>query len=399
MRRGHTSLQVTRGIRWFTVRRGVEAAVTTDPLVALLTRMALILRGSVAVFGTAAALLTLDAAPNPAATIVALIGFDAVTVAYVLLARRVGLGSPVVVADVAAAAVLVLAMRWVAPPDLAAITAGWVFTAVSIVLIVAQLGGRPQWTVPAAACLVVAFGIGAWLAAAPGGAASTFTLAIQLAITAAFVAVLRRAGRRAQEAAHEYHETVRAQEAARLRRDAERTELTLLHNGPLTTLTLVAQGGLSTETVAAVRAQAAVDLAVLGAEAGPPAPGEAVQLADLLERTVAIIRHRLDVRLTTAQVALPAAAAQSLAGAVAEALENVARHAGTDAATVHTSSDGGRVTISIADDGRGFDPTRVPVGKFGLRESITGQLKRAGGCAEIASRPRAGTTITLVWPA
>ena len=373
--------------------------MTTDPLVALLTRMALILRGSIAVFGTAAALLTLDAAPYPAATIAALIGFDAVTVGYVVLVRRFGLGSPVVVADVAAAAVLVLAMRWVAPPELAAITAGWVFTSVSIVLIVAQLGGRPGWTVPAAAGLVVAFWIGASLADAPGGVASTFTLAIQLAITAAFVAVLRRAGRRAQEAAREYHDTVRAQEAARLRRDAERTELTLLHNGPLTTLTLVAQGGLRTETVAAVRAQAAVDLAVLGAEAGPPAPGETVQLADLLERTVAIIRHRLDVRLTTAQIALPAAAAQSLAGAVAEALENVARHAGTDAATVHASRDGGRVTISITDDGRGFDPTRVPLGKFGLRESITGQLKRAGGCAEVVSRPGAGTTITLAWPA
>jgi hypothetical protein len=252
--------------------------------------------------------------------------------------------------------------------------------------------------VPAAAGTVVAFGVGARLAEAPSGVASTFTLAVQLAITAAFVAVLRRAGRRAQEAAREYHDTVRAQEAARLRRDAERTELTLLHNGPLTTLTLVAQGGLSARTVAAVRAQAAVDLAVLGAEAGPPAPGEVVQLAELLERTVAIIRHRLDVRLTTTPVALPAAAAQSLAGAVAEALENVARHAGTDAATVQASRAGGRVTISIVDEGRGFDPTRVPLGKFGLRESISGQLTRAGGVAGVVSRPRAGTTITLVWP-
>ncbi len=309
-----------------------------------------------------------------------------------------GIGSPIVVADALFAAVLALSMRWVAPSD-QAITAGWVFTAISIVVIVAQLGGRAGWTVPTAAGTVVAFGVGVWMADAGSGFASTFTLAVQLAITAAFVAVLRRAGRQAQAAAREYHDTVRAQEAARLRRDAERTELTLLHNGPLTTLTLVAQGGLSAETVAAVRAQAAVDLAVLGAEAGPPSAGETVQLADLLERTVAIIRHRLDVELTTTPVALPAAAAQSLAGAVAEALENVARHAGTDTATVHATRDGGRVTISITDAGRGFDPTRVPFGKFGLRESITGQLKRAGGYAEIASRPGAGTTITLVWPA
>jgi hypothetical protein len=376
----------------------VEAAVTTDPLVALLTRMALILRGSVAVFATVAALLTVDAAPNPAATVAALVGFDAVTVAYALLVRRVGLGSPIVVADVLAAAALALSMRWVSPPDLAAITSGWVFTTVSIVVIVAQLGGRPAWTVPAGAGAVVAFGVGAWMAAAPGGVTSTFTLALQVALTAGFVAVLRRAGRQAQSAAREYHETVRVQEADRLRRDAERTELTLLHNGPLTTLTLVAQGGLSTETVAATRAQAAVDLAVLGAEARPPGPGEVIQLADLLERTVAIVRHRLDVELTTSPAVLPAAAAQALAGATAEALENVARHAGTRSAAVRVSRTREQVAVEITDHGRGFEPARVPPGKFGLRESITGQLARAGGCARITSRPGAGTTITLVWP-
>jgi hypothetical protein len=376
----------------------VEAAVTTDPLVALLTRVALILRGSVAVFATVAALLTIDAAPNRAATVAALVGFDAVTVAYVVLVRRIGLGSPVVVADLLAAAILALSMRWVAPPDLAAVTSGWLFTAVSIVVIVALLGGRAALAVPAAVGTVVAFGVGAWLADAPGGVASTFTLAVQIAITAAFVAVLRRAGRQAQSAAREYNETVRAQEAARLRRNAERTELTLLHNGPLTTLTLVAQGGLTAETVTAMRAQAAVDLAVLGAEAGPPGPGEVIQLADLLERTVAIIRHRLDVELTNSPAQVPAAAALALAGATAEALENVARHAGTRAAAVRVSRTGERVTIEIADEGSGFDPALVPPGKFGLRESITGQLARAGGSARVTSRPGAGTTITLVWP-
>jgi hypothetical protein len=377
----------------------VEVTVTTDPLVALMTRMALVLRGSVAVFATAAALLTLDSVPHAAVTVAELAVFDAVTVAYVLLVRRFGLGSGIIVADVFWASIMALSMRWIAPAEVAAVTSGWLFTSISIVVIVAQLGGRPIVTVPAGAGAVVAFAAGAALADAPGGVVSTFTLAVQVALTAAFVEVMRRAGRRAQAAAREYHETVSAQEAARLRRDAERTELTLLHNGPLTTLTLVAQGGLSAETVTAVRAQAAVDLAVLGAEAGPPGWGELIQLADLLERTVAIIRHRLDVRLSTNPVVLPAGAAQAIASATAEALENVARHAATGAATVLAISDGPAVTVRIIDEGRGFDPARVPPGRFGLRESITGQLARAGGRAEIDSRPGAGTTITLVWPA
>jgi hypothetical protein len=377
----------------------VEAAVTTDPLVALLTRVALVLRGSVAVFATVAALLTIDRAPYPAATVGALVAFDAVTVAYALAVRRLGLGSAIVVADMAAAAVLALCMRWVSPPDIAASTAGWVFTAVSIVVIVAQLGGRPLATVPAAVAAVVAFAAGAATADIDGAAPSVFTLALQVIITTSFVAVLRRAGRRAQAAGREYHDTVREQEAARLRRDAERTELTLLHNGPLTTLTLVSQGGLSEETVAAVRAQAAVDLAVLAGPAATTGPDDGIQLADLLERTVAIIRPRLDVDLTASQARIPASAAQALAGATAEALENVARHADTKAAGVHAGRNGERVTVLIVDTGSGFDPARVPPGKFGLRESITGQLARAGGHADISSTPGAGTTITLVWPA
>jgi hypothetical protein len=375
-------------------------AVTTDPLVALLTRTALMLRGSVAVFATVAAILSAGPNHSWAGTAIALCALDVATVAYVLLVRARGLGSAVIVADVLVVTALALALRWLMPAASASSTAGWVFTAVSIVVIVAQFGGRPVWTVPAGVLAAVAFLAGARLAGAPdGGVPAAFTLVLQVAITAGFIAVLRRAGRRAQAAAQEYHDTVREQQAARLRRDAERTELTLLHNGPLTTLTLVAQGGLSTRTILAVRAQAAVDLAVLGAEAGPPGPGEVVQLADLLERTVAIIRHRLTVRLTAGACLLPAPVAQALAGATAEALENVVRHSGTDTATVHSTGGGRAVTVTITDGGRGFDPAAVPAERFGLRESIIGQVARVGGRTRVTSRPGHGTTVALVWPA
>jgi signal transduction histidine kinase len=179
--------------------------------------------------------------------------------------------------------------------------------------------------------------------------------------------------------------------------------LTVLHNGPLTTLTLVAQGGLSEQTVAAVRAQAAIDLAVLAADR--PAERqeadtiESVKLADLLDRTAAILRHRVDVDLTTTQCTVPAAVAQAFAGATAEALENVARHAGTGAASVRLDADAERVTVTITDTGRGFDPAVVPANRFGLRESITGELERVDGRATITSRKNHGTTITLEWPA
>jgi hypothetical protein len=380
-----------------TVRAGSREA---DPLVALLTRMAVLLRVSEATFVTAAALLSVMPG-HLAATIVAVLSYDAMSVVYVFVVRQSGFALPLVTADVIVVNAIALLMRWLAPADSATSAAGWIFVATSFGIILAQFAGRFRWTIPLGITAVVAFVVGAHWAGAPDrGTTSAFTLVLQLLFAAGLVAILQAAGRQAQAAAHEHHDAARDQEAARLRRDAERTALTLLHNGPLTTLTLVAQGGLSQETVTAVRAQAGVDLAVLGGKGGSGKGTdtlESVQLADLLDRTAAILRHRVEVKLTMTPCLVPAAIAQAFAGATAEALENVARHAGTGAACVELDADDERVTVTITDTGRGFDPAAVPANRFGLRESITGELERAGGRARIRSGK--GTTIILEWPA
>jgi signal transduction histidine kinase len=380
------------------------ASGVSDPLVALLTRVALALRVSSAVFVTAAALLSVTAG-HVGATAVALTVYDGMAVAYVLTVVRTRvLPTSLVVTDMLLVTCIALMMRALVPAASATSPAGWVFNAVSFVVIIAQFVGAFRWTVPLGGLAIAAFVVGAQHADAPDrGVTSTFTLVLQLAFAAGLTAILRAAGRRAQVAAREHHDAAREQESARLRRDAERTALTVLHNGPLTTLTLVAQGGLSEQTVTAVRAQAAIDLAVLSAdrtaERSRTDTIESVQLADLLDRTAAILRHRVDVNLTTTPCVVPAAVAQAFAGATAEALENVARHAGTDSASVSLDSDEERVTVTITDTGRGFDPAVVPANRFGLRESISGELARVDGRARIASTRGEGTTITLEWPA
>lgn len=372
------------------------ASGVSDPLVALLTRVALALRVSSAVFVSAAALLSVTE-DHLVPTIVALAAYDAMAVLFVLRPHTFPM-----TLDILIVTCIALAMRWLVPAEDATSAAGWVFNALSLVVIIAQFLGRFRWSVPLGLLAIAAFVIGARHADAPdNGTTSTFTLVLQLAISAGLVAILRASGQQAQDAARRHHDAAREQESARLRRDAERTELTLLHNGPLTTLTLVAQGGLSAQTVAAVRSQAAVDLAVLAADRSTTSPDtmESVQLADLLDRTAAIMRHRVDVRLTTTACLVPAAVAQAVAGATAEALENVARHAGTGAAHVRLDADEHRVTVTITDTGRGFDPSVVPANRFGLRESISGELRRVNGRAEIVSRRGHGTTIRLEWPA
>jgi len=80
-----------------------------------------------------------------------------------------------------------------------------------------------------------------------------------------------------------------------------------------------------------------------------------------------------------------------------EALHNIARHAGARNVTLslQTTADGG-LRLSVADDGRGFDPRQDSVGA-GL-ESMRRRAAAIGARLEIASAPGEGTRITLDWP-
>ena len=196
---------------------------------------------------------------------------------------------------------------------------------------------------------------------------------------------------------------IRAEEA---RRADEREQHRQLHDTVLSTLTMVAAGAF-TERSPALTAQAARDLRVLQGLAGaPPVPGLAAPdgpapLTDLgpkLERAVASTGD-LTVRLNLVPVTLPSPVADQLAACVGEALRNVEQHAGTDEAEVTVTGGAGWAVVKIADRGRGFDPAATPPSRRGIRESITGRMEAAGGQAAIASRPGAGTTVTVSWPA
>lgn len=81
---------------------------------------------------------------------------------------------------------------------------------------------------------------------------------------------------------------------------------------------------------------------------------------------------------------------------VQEALTNVSRHAGVEAARVQFSADGGRIVVEVHDDGRGFDPALV-AGSLGL----AGMGERAAlvdATIRIESSPGEGTTVRLEAP-
>ena len=93
-----------------------------------------------------------------------------------------------------------------------------------------------------------------------------------------------------------------------------------------------------------------------------------------------------------------------LVDVAAEALRNFLTHAAgpdrspvTRTAALRSDADG--VTITVSDDGRGFDPERAPISRHGVSGSIIARMHDAQGQARIDSSPGAGTTVTLSWSA
>jgi NarL family two-component system sensor histidine kinase LiaS len=92
-------------------------------------------------------------------------------------------------------------------------------------------------------------------------------------------------------------------------------------------------------------------------------------------------------------IALPDEKEQALFRVAQEALSNAARHSGASNVQVALNAEGGRVIMTVADDGRGFDPDKA-TGGFGLK-SMRERTQSLGGTLEITSGGK-GTRITAV---
>jgi signal transduction histidine kinase len=309
--------------------------------------------------------------------------------------RRSELTPTVVLADTAVISALALAQQHLVPAVLIKDNTTWMLPLACTSIYIMQIALRPRLALPGAAVVVIAYGLGS------GHLADGWLLVAETIVVAGLVAVIRGGARQADEIVAASLETERQIRAEEARRADERQQHRQLHDTILSTLTMVAAGAFA-ERSPALTAQAARDLRVLQGLAGAPAvPGGAAPLTDLrpeLER-VAASTGDLAVRLKLALVTLPSPIADQLVACVGEALRNVEQHAGTGQAEVTVTGGAGWAHVKITDRGRGFDPAATPPSRRGIRESITGRMLAAGGQAAIASRPGAGTTVTVSWPA
>lgn len=87
----------------------------------------------------------------------------------------------------------------------------------------------------------------------------------------------------------------------------------------------------------------------------------------------------------------------AVADATQEALTNVTKHAGVDAAVVRIGATAGELTVSVLDQGCGFDPG-LACGGTGIERSIRSRITEQGGSVRIDSAPGAGTYVEIVMP-
>jgi signal transduction histidine kinase len=309
--------------------------------------------------------------------------------------RRSGLTPAVGLADAAVISALALAQQHMVPAVLIEDSTTWMLPLVCTSVYILQLALRPRLGLPAAGLAVTAYGAGS------GHPADAWLLVVEAIVSAGLIAVIRGGARQADTIVAAGLETERRIRAEEARRADEREQHRQLHDTILSTLTMVAAGAFA-EPSPALTAQAARDLRVLrelrDTPAAQPGPAPLTELRPRLEQAAASTDD-LAVRLEQGAVTLPSQVADQLVACVGEALRNVRQHAGTLRAEVTVTGGEGWAVIKITDRGRGFDPAATPPSRRGIRESITGRMLAVGGRAAVASRPGAGTTVTVSWPA
>ncbi len=94
---------------------------------------------------------------------------------------------------------------------------------------------------------------------------------------------------------------------------------------------------------------------------------------------------------------LPDPVKETAVRTVAEALTNIAHHARAQHVEVNVQMKAEQLSVTVQDDGVGFDPSAIPSGHYGLL-GIQERVRLVNGSFEIKSEPNMGTTLTAQIP-
>jgi signal transduction histidine kinase len=218
----------------------------------------------------------------------------------------------------------------------------------------------------------------------PAGETVLAGLAVLIALALIFAPSWRRLAR---SLAAERTERVRSQERADVGAH--------LHDSVLQTLALIQRSAEDPKRVAALARRQERELR--GWLAGGDSREHGERLGGALERAAAEVEATAGGTVEVVVVGdcsldQPAGA---VVGAAREAMLNAAKFAGQAPVSVYAELSEERIEVFVRDRGAGFDLAAVPPARRGVRESIIGRMRRAGGGATVRALPGGGTEVEI----
>jgi signal transduction histidine kinase len=221
----------------------------------------------------------------------------------------------------------------------------------------------------------------------PAGEALLAGLAVLVAVALIFAPSWRRLAR---SLAAERTERIRSQERADVGAH--------LHDSVLQTLALIQRSAEDPRQVAALARRQERELrGWLAGDDESREPGE--RLVAALQAAAAAVEAAVggSVEIVAVGDCPLDERGEAVLAAAREAMLNAAKFAGQAPVSVYAELSEERIQVFVRDRGAGFDPAAVPPARRGVRESILGRMRRAGGRAAVRSLPGGGTEVEIAF--
>lgn len=190
--------------------------------------------------------------------------------------------------------------------------------------------------------------------------------------------------------------------------EVERVQVdAIVHDGVLTTLLSAARAVTPEAKMLATRMARDAMGHLKDAAAASPDDEATVSMNTLAHRVIgATTTLSSPFELRSANIEsgdIPIQSAEAVYSAAVQAMVNSLQHAGAALDLRRwldvRGAEGGGIRIDVGDTGEGFDVSKVPTERLGLRVSIIERVANAGGSVRVDSGSGRGTIISIRWPA